>query len=233
MAAANERTIVVMTSGGAVDTTGWLDHVPALLQAWFPGQEGGTAVAEILLGDVNPSGHLPATFERRWEDNPVYDYYYPEPGTLTTVYEEGIFVGYRGFERLDVSPLFPFGHGLSYTIFEYDKLSVSPVTTSDGNVEVSFDLTNTGDRGGAEVAQVYVADTHSEVPRPPKELKGFAKVYLEPGETQRVTVRLDRRSFAYYDVDKRDWAVTPGDFEILVGRSSEAIELREILTFTK
>jgi len=233
MAAVNARTIVVMTSGGAVDTTGWLDRVPALLQAWFPGQEGGTAVAEILLGDVNPSGRLPATFERRWEDNPVYDYYYPEPGTLKTVYTEGVFFGYRGFEREGVEPLFPFGHGLSYTTFEYGELSVSPETTGDGNVEVSFDLTNTGDRAGAEVAQVYVADSHSQVPRPPKELKGFTKVFLEPGEKQRVTISLDRRSFAYYDVESGDWAVTPGDFEILVGRSSEAIELRRKLRFTK
>ena len=233
MAAVNARTIVVMTSGGAVDTTGWLDRVPALLQAWFPGQEGGTAVAEILLGDVNPSGRLPATFERRWEDNPVYDYYYPEPGTLKTVYTEGVFFGYRGFEREGVAPLFPFGHGLSYTTFEYGELSVSPETTGDGNVEVSFDLTNTGDRAGAEVAQVYVADSHSQVPRPPKELKGFTKVFLEPGEKQRVTISLDRRSFAYYDVESGDWAVTPGDFEILVGRSSEAIELRRKLRFTK
>jgi beta-glucosidase len=233
MAAANERTVVVMTAGGAVDMTAWLDRVPALLQAWFPGQEGGTAVAEILLGDVNPSGRLPATFERRLEDNPSYEFYYPEPGTLETDYAEGIFVGYRGYEHHGTAPLFPFGHGLSYTSFEYGDLSVTPGKTGDGNVAVSFDVTNTGDRAGAEVAQVYVADTHSDVPRPPKELKGFAKVHLEPGETQRVTIGLDRRSFAYYDVESRDWAVTPGDFEILVGRSSEAVELRQILTFTK
>jgi beta-glucosidase len=117
MAAANERTVVVMTSGGAVDINGWLDHVPALLQAWFPGQEGGTAVAEILFGTVNPSGRLPASFERRWQDNPAHDYYYPEPGTPRIVYEEGIFVGYRGYEKNGVAPLFPFGHGLSYTTF--------------------------------------------------------------------------------------------------------------------
>ena len=232
MAGANERTIVVMTAGGGVDMNAWLGRVPALLQAWFPGQEGGTAVAEILLGDVNPSGRLPATFERRLEDNPSYAFYYPEPGTPAIRYEEGIFIGYRGYEHNGTAPLFPFGHGLSYTSFEYGELSVTPDTTGDGNVEVSFDLTNTGDRAGAEVAQVYVADTHSDVPRPPKELKGFAKVQLQPGETRRVTIGLDRRSFAYYDVDGADWAVTPGDFEILVGRSSEAIELRQKLTFT-
>jgi len=233
MAAANERTVVVMTSGGAVDMTGWLDEVPALLQAWFPGQEGGTAVAEILLGEVNPSGRLPATFERRWEDNPAYEHYYPEPGTQRILYEDGIFVGYRGFEKDNIAPLFPFGHGLSYTTFDYDDLEVSPGTTSDGRVAVSFSLTNTGDYAGAEVAQVYVADRHSNVPRPPKELKGFARVALEPGETRHVTVELERRSFAYYDVDRGDWVVTPGTFEILVGRSSDVIELRQKLTFTK
>ena len=232
MAAANARTVVVMTSGGAVDMTGWLDEVPALLQAWFPGQEGGTAIGEILLGTVNPSGRLPATFERRWEDNPAYDHYYPEPGTQRILYEEGIFVGYRGFEHNGIAPLFAFGHGLSYTTFEYGDLEISPQQTRDGNVEVSFSLTNTGDRAGAEVAQVYVADGHADVPRPPKELKGFARVTLAPGETRRITVELDRRSFAYYDVDRSDWAVAPGVFDILVGRSSEVIELRQKLTFT-
>ena len=232
MADANDRTVVVMTSGGAVEMTGWLDRVPALLQAWFPGQEGGSAVAEILLGDVNPSGRLPATFERRLEDNPAHDHYYPEPGTQRILYEEGVFVGYRGFEQADIAPLFPFGHGLSYTTFEYGSLEITPRTTRDGNVEVSLAVTNTGDRVGAEVVQVYVADAHSPLPRPPKELKGFAKVRLEPGETRRVTVELDRRSFAYYDTDRSGWVVAPGVFGVLVGRSSTAIELRGDVTFT-
>ena len=211
----------------------WLDRVPALLQAWFPGQEGGTAVAEILFGAVNPSGRLPATFERRWQDNPSHDYYYPEPDTLRIVYKDGLFVGYRGYEQNGVAPLFPFGHGLSYTTFKYSNLAVSPEDTSDGNVQVTFDLTNSGSRAGAEVAQVYIADTHSSVPRPPKELKGFAKVNLKPGETQRVTVELNRRSFSYYDVEARAWHAEPGVFEVLVGHSSAAIELRGKLTLTK
>jgi beta-glucosidase len=232
MAAANERTVVVMNSGGAVDINGWLDHVPALLQAWFPGQEGGTAVAEILFGTVNPSGRLPASFERRWQDNPAHDYYYPEPGTPRIVYEEGIFVGYRGYEKNGVAPLFPFGHGLSYTTFKYSNLALSPEKTDDGKVQVTFDLTNTGSRNGAEVAQVYVADTHSNVPRPPKELKGFAKVELQPGETKHVTVELNRRSLSYYDVDEKAWRAEPGMFDVLVGRSSTMIELRGKLTLT-
>ncbi len=233
MAGVNDRTVVVMTAGGAVDTTGWLDRVPALLQAWFPGQEGGTAVAEILLGDVNPSGRLPATFERQWQDNPAHAHYYPEPGTQRILYTEDIFVGYRGFEQNGVAPLFPFGHGLSYTTFEYGELEIAPRTTRDGNVSVSFDVTNTGDRAGAEVVQVYIADTHSEVPRPPKELKGFAKVELQPGETRRVTIALDRRSFAFYDTNESGWAVAPGIFGVLVGRSSAAIELRGEVTFAE
>jgi beta-glucosidase len=233
MVEANQQTVVVMTSGGAVDMTAWLDRVPALLQAWYPGQEGGTAIGEILFGAVNPSGRLPATFERRWEDNPSYDSYYPEPGTLRIHYKEGIFVGYRGFESKNVEPLFPFGHGLSYTSFEYGKLSISPDRTNDGNVVVSFDLTNSGSRAGAEVAQIYVADSHSDVPRPPKELKGFTKVFLEPGETTRVSIELDRRSFAYYDVETKAWQVTPGTFGILIGRSSADIALKGDVAFTK
>jgi beta-glucosidase len=232
MLEANARTVVVMTSGGAVDMNGWIDAVPALLQAWFPGQEGGTAIAEILFGVVNPSGRLPATFERRLDDNPAYAFYYPRPGTLEIDYGEGIFVGYRGFDANDIEPLFPFGHGLSYTRFGYDKLSISPNNTSDGRVTVSFDLTNAGQRAGAEVAQVYVADTHSAVPRPPKELKGFAKVHLEPGETRRVSVHLDRRSFAYYDVAAADWQVTPGSFRVLVGSSSRDIALQGDVEYT-
>src|SRR5213078_1298840 len=165
IAAANHNTIVVITSGGAVDMNGWLDRVPALIQAWYPGQEGGTALAEILFGDVNPSGRLPATFERRWEDNPVHDSYYPAAGTRRVAYKEGVFVGYRGYEHKGTKPLFPFGHGLSYTTFTYGNLSITQGITKGGSpeflwAEVSFDVTNAGKRAGAEVAQVYVGDAH-------------------------------------------------------------------------
>ena len=146
MVAANKNTIVVMTSGGGVDMNAWLDRVPALVQAWYPGQEGGTALAEILFGDVNPSGRLPVTFERRWEDNPVHDSYYPEAGTKRVVYKEGIFVGYRGYERNRTKPLFPFGFGLSYTTFTYSNLSIKPVSNSEAGprYEVSFDVKKQG-----------------------------------------------------------------------------------------
>jgi beta-glucosidase len=237
MAAANRNTIVVVTSGGGLDTSGWLERVPALIEAWYPGQEGGTALAEIISGAVNPSGRLPVTFERRWEDNPVHDSYYPADGTNRVEYKEGVFVGYRGYERAGTKPLFPFGYGLSYTTFRYANLTVRPAPARPAGeaasaplYEVSFDVRNTGAREGADVAQVYVGDTHAKVARPAKELKGFVKVSLRPGETRRVTVTLDRRAFSYYDPDSKQWRADPGDFDVLVGRSSEQIELRGKLT---
>jgi beta-glucosidase len=224
IAAVNKNTVVVVTSGGGVDMSAWVDGVPGLLQAWYPGQEGGTALAQLLFGDYSPSGKLPLTMERRWEDNPAHDTYYPKGGDKKVVYSEGVFIGYRGYEKSGVKPLFPFGYGLSYTTFAYKNLTVSPAG-GDQQAVVHFDLTNTGSRAGAEVAEVYVGDRHSSVPRPLKELKGFAKVSLSPGETKQVTVNLDRRAFSYYDVKKHDWVVEPGDFDVYVGRSSAQIEL--------
>ena len=223
IAAAYRNVVVVVTSGGSVDMSGWVDRVPGLIQAWYPGQDGGTALAKILYGEVNPSGHLPVTFERRWEDNPVHDSYYPEPGTKKVVYKEGVFVGYRGYEKKGVKPLFPFGYGLSYTTFKYGNLQSTPTS-------VSFDVTNMGQREGATVAQVYVGAPNSSVPRPAKELKGFAKVNLKPGETQHVTVPLDDRSFSYYDVGSKSWKVDKGTYEIMVGSSSEQVEVKGTVT---
>jgi len=228
VAAANPKTIVVVTSGGGVDMSRWIDKVPAVLQAWYPGQEGGTAVAEVLLGEVNPSGHLPATFERRLEDNPAYANWFEVPGTNRIEYKEGIFLGYRGYEQNGTKALFPFGHGLSYTTFGYANLTVTPVTGTSSNAarwDVSVDVTNTGQRAGAAVPQVYVASPRGAVPRPPKELKGFAKVLLQPGETKRVSVPLDVRSLAYYDVNAKAWRADPGTYNVLVGNSSADIAL--------
>ncbi len=223
IAAINKNVIVLITAGGAVDMTPWLDSVPVVLQTWYPGQEGGTALAEILFGNVNPSGRLPVTFERRWEDNPAHDSYYPSDSTKHVVYKEGVFVGYRGYEHNGTKPLFPFGYGLSYTTFAYRNLSVA---RTGNNIAVSFDVANTGKREGDEVAQVYVGDKHANVPRPAKELKGFTKIHLRPGETRHVTVKLDRRSFSYYDINLKQWHIDPGEFDILVGQSVEQIELR-------
>jgi len=230
MKKANKNVVVVITSGGAVDMSSWLDGVPAVLEAWYPGQEGGRALAEILFGDVNPSGHLPVSFERKWEDNPVHDNYYPRNGTREVAYKEGVFVGYRGYEGSGKKPLFPFGYGLSYTSFAYSNLSV----TTDGiegpgwSAEVAFDVTNTGKRDGAEVAQVYVAARRSKVERPAKELKGFIKVNLRVGEKRRVTLKLDKRALSYYNVATRQWQAD-SQFEVLVGSSSDDIRLRRPL----
>ena len=239
MTKANKNTIVVLTSGGSVDMNSWLDSVPALIQVWYPGQEGGTALAEILFGDFSPSGRLPVTFERHWEDNPVHDSYYPEAGTNRIVYKEGVFVGYRGFEKNGAKPLFPFGYGLSYTTFQYSNLVIKSVSrresggsSSAPQYEVSFDVKNAGSRAGADVPQVYIGDTHAKVPRPAKELKGFAKVNLRPGETKRVSVTLEGRALSYYDVDTRQWRAEPGDFAVLVGHSVEQIELRGKLSLS-
>jgi beta-glucosidase len=224
MAAVNKNTVVVMTSGGGVDMTAWVDHVPALLEAWYPGQEGGTAVAQVLFGEFNPSGRLPISIERRWEDDAAYNSYYPKEGSKKVEYSEGIFVGYRHFDKSAVKPLFPFGYGLSYTSFNYKNLTISPAS-SDDQVTVAFDITNTGSRAGADVAEVFVGDPHAPVPRPVKELKGFAKVNLNPGETKNVSVKLDRRAFSYYDVKTHAWTVAPGDFDVFVARSAADIEL--------
>ena len=237
MAAANKNVIVLLTSGGGVDMNEWIDRVRAVLQVWYPGQEGGKAAAEILFGGVNPSGRLPATFERHWEDNPVHDSYYPPEGTTRVVYKEGMFVGYRGYEHNGTKPLFPFGYGLSYTTFKYANLSIKPAdanATSDGLsrplYQVSFDVTNTGTTEGVDVGQLYVSGTHSAVPRPAKELKGFARIGLQPGETKIATVVLDGRSFAYYDANAKQWRADTGEYQILVGRSSQDIQLRGTVT---
>jgi beta-glucosidase len=239
MSAANKNTIVVLTSGGGVDMNEWIDRVPALLEAWYPGQEGGKVAAEILFGDVNPSGRLPATFERHWEDNPVHDNYYPAAGTKRVIYKEGLFVGYRGYEHNGTKPLFPFGYGLSYTSFQYANVAVKPADANakrDGIsaplFQISFDVTNTGTRAGADVAQIYVAESHAKVPRPAKELKGFARIELKPGETKTSTVTLSGRSFSYYDADAKQWHADPGEFQILIGRSSQDIQLRGSLTLS-
>jgi len=222
---ANKNTIVVVTSGGGVDMSRWVDGTNAIVQAWYPGQEGGRALAQLLFGEFSPSGRLPVTFERRLEDNATFHSYAPNAeGQIR--YGEGVFLGYRHFDRLGKRPLFPFGHGLSYTKFKYGRLSITPADSAGGAITVAFDVTNQGRREGAEVAQVYVGDGHAKVPRPPKELKGFAKVKLAPGQTERVQIALDRRAFSYFDVKATQWTVAPGDFDILVGSSSQQIELR-------
>ena len=233
IAAANKKTIVVLTAGGNVGMQAWLEDVPALMHGWYSGQEGGTALAQLLFGDYSPSGRLPISLESRWEDNATYHSYYPNDGPKRVKYTEGVFVGYRHFDHDNVKPLFPFGFGLSYTTFAYKNLSISPATTGfgQGPVTVSFDVTNTGSRPGSEVAQVYVGDPHNSVPRPPKELKGFSKIELKPGETSRVSIPLDFRSLAYYDVASHAWKADQGSFNVFVGRSDVDIQLQGKLNY--
>ena len=219
---ANPRTIVLVTSGGGVDTNQWLNRTPAFLQTWYPGQEGGRAVAQILLGEVNPSGKLPISYERQIEDNPAFNNYYPSSGTRDIHYHEGIFLGYRYYDKSETKPLFPFGFGLTYTTFAFSELHVS----ESEPYMVSFEVKNTGERAGAEVAQVYVGDPSATVPRPLKELKGFARVELQPGESRHVSIQLDRRAFAYWDVAGKDWKVDPGKFKVYVGDSSVNVPLQ-------
>jgi beta-glucosidase len=230
MCAANRRCVVTVTSGGAVDMSDWLAGTDGLLQSWYLGQEGGTALAKVLFGSVNPSGHLPVTFERRWEENPAHDSYYPDPGTNRVRYKEGVFVGYRGYEHRGVEPQFAFGHGLSYTTFGYADLQLKPSSRSSALYEATFSVKNTGDRTGAAVPQLYVASTKSAVPRPPKELKGFTKLLLQPGESRTVVLPLDMRSFAYYDAAAKRWRADAGTYQVLIGESTQQIRLSATLT---
>ncbi|HUL76783.1 MAG TPA: glycoside hydrolase family 3 C-terminal domain-containing protein [Vicinamibacteria bacterium] len=224
VAAANRNTVVVVAAGAPITMTRWIEQVPAVLQAWYGGQEVGHAVGDLLFGLASPSGKLPVTFPRRIEDSTAFGHY---PGeNLHVEYGDGIFVGYRGFDRGRVEPLFPFGHGLSYTTFEYGGLTVSPPKVkAGGTVEIGVRVRNSGARTGAEVVQLYLRDVESSLPRPPKELKGFARVELQPGETRTLTFALDPAALAFFDPGKGDWVAEKGAFEVLLGSSSRDIRL--------
>ncbi|HXV44571.1 MAG TPA: glycoside hydrolase family 3 C-terminal domain-containing protein [Anaerolineae bacterium] len=224
VAAANSRTVVVLQTGGPV-TMPWLDQVAGVMQAWYPGQECGNAIADVLFGEVNPSGKLPQTFPIRLEDNPAFINYPGENGRVR--YGEGIFVGYRYYEKKRVEPLFPFGFGLSYTSFTYANLRLgAEVIAPDECLTVSVDVTNTGQRPGQEIVQLYVHDLAARLARPPKELKGFVKVTLTPGETATATLTLDRQALAYWDDVQQAWVAEAGEFEVLMGSSSHDIRAR-------
>jgi beta-glucosidase len=232
---ANAKTVVMLVAGGAVDMVPWLDGVKGLVLMYYPGGNGSRAAAEIVAGRVNPSGKLPYTIDKKLSDNAAHADFNlawndPKPKKKAgirkyqdVVYKEGIFLGYRHYDQVGEEPLFPFGFGLSYTSFEYSDLAIK----RDGDVvKVSFDLKNTGKRKGAEIAQVYVHDVECSVPRPPKELKGFKKVRLDPGESKRVEITLDGDAFAFWHPEKKKWVVEPGAFDVLVGSSSRDIRLK-------
>ena len=230
VAAANPRTIVVLNTGSPV-TMPWLEQVAAVVQAWYPGQECGNAIADVLFGDTNPSGKLPQTFPRRLEDTPTYLDFPGENGKI--YYGEGLFVGHRYYEKRKIAPLFPFGFGLSYTTFAYSSLSLDAQEIGpDDTLQVSVDITNTGQRAGKEIVQVYVRDSQASLQRPEKELKAFAKVQLEPGERKTAKLSLARDALAYYDDSTHDWVAEAGEFEVLVGASSQDIRARATFTLT-
>ena len=220
----NENVIVVIYAGGGIEMSRWQDKVSAIVMGWYPGQEGGLAIARMLAGEFSPSGRLPLTIEARVEDNPTYTNYYVENpltkrghSTLNVTYGEGVFVGYRGYEKNGVQPAYSFGHGLTYTTFEYSDIAVKP---SQNGYDVTFTLSNTGQYDAAEVAQVYVGEVNPTVLRPSKELKTYKKVFLKAGESQQVNVHLPKSAFAFYDVDSHDWKINSGEFNIMVGASS-------------
>ncbi|MBK6913171.1 MAG: glycoside hydrolase family 3 C-terminal domain-containing protein [Ignavibacteriales bacterium] len=222
----NPNTIVVLTTGSPVLMDKWLDNVDGLIEAWFAGEQSGNAIAEVLLGETNPSGKLPLTFPKRWEDCSAYDTY--KKLDSTTVYEDGIYVGYRHFEKNNIKPLFPFGFGLSYTTFKYNDLKLSSKEiTKNNKLTVTLKVENTGNVKGSEVVQLYVKDVQSSVDRPVKELKSFKKVSLNPGEEKTVEMIIDKSALSFFDPKTKGWTAENGEFEILIGSSSQDIKLRE------
>lgn len=232
LAESNPNMTVVLNAGGGIDFSEWGDAARAILLAWYPGQEGGQAIAEILTGKLSPSGKLPISIESRLEDNPSYaNYYSNTPNTRSSSkkectrveYKEGIFTGYRGYDRSGIKPLYPFGFGLGYSSFKFSDLELTPL--GGNRVKVSFTLQNTGKKEASEVAQIYVTDNECSLLRPLKELKGFEKINLKPGKSQRITVELDEEAFSFYDPDRHEFVIEPGTFTISVGNSSDNLPL--------
>ncbi len=207
----------------------WIDKVPAVLQLWYDSQEQGNALADICFGDENPSGKLPTTFPFVLEDNPAYINYPGENGKVR--YGEGIFVGYRYYDKKKLAPLFPFGHGLSYTTFKYSNLRIGAKSiTPNETLKVRVDVTNTGRILGKEIVQLYVRDVKSTFARPEKELKAFAKIELKPKQTKTLTFTLDREAFWYFDSKLNAWSTEAGEFEILIGASSRDVRVNGSVT---
>ncbi len=228
VAGVNDNTIVVLNNGAPVTLTDWIDDVAAVVEAWFPGQECGNAIADVLFGDVNPSGKLPMTFPKKLEDNPAYNHYPGRNGKVE--YAEGIFIGYRHYDTRNIESLFPFGYGLSYTTFKYDNLNIQAEIKADEPFRIAVDITNTGKREGKEVVQMYIRDVVSSLERPLKELKGFQKVSLKKCETKTITFDIRMEDLCFFDTDKKRWIAEAGDFEVFVGSSSR--DIRQKARFT-
>ena len=227
---ANPHTVVVLNTGDPVTMSKWLDTTPALLDMWFGGQEGGNALAAILFGDANPSGKLPVSLPKKFEDSPAAKNY---PGQdLKVTYAEGLYVGYRYYDTKNVEPQFPFGYGLSYTKFEYSDLKPGQIerTGRNGLWHFSVKVRNAGQRAGAEVVEIYVHDGHAKIDRPAHELKAFSRVELKPGESQTIQFKLDNSAFEYWDPQTKEWTMGSGPFEVQVGASSRDIRLKAEVT---
>jgi beta-glucosidase len=226
VSAVNKHTIVILNNGGPVDMSSWINNVQGVLETWLPGQEAGHAIASILFGDVNPSGKLPDTLGVRREDYPDNGNFHAVGGNVN--YAEDIYVGYRAFNKRNIAPLFPFGFGLSYTTFKYSNLKLSsPTITGNGTVTATAEITNSGKKQGAEIVELYVRPIDPKIDRPIRELKGFNRVELKPGETKKVDITLNARSFAYYDEQSASWKVDDGDYAIELAASSADIRLSQ------
>jgi len=228
LTAKNKKIIAVVNGGGGIDYAPWLGDVKALLHTWYPGQEGGTAIANILFGATNPSGKLPITIENKWEDNATYTSYFDDDNDKRVSYTEGLFLGYRHHDKNNIEALFPFGFGLSYTTFKYSNIQLSENSMVESDtLWVSFDITNTGKISGHEIAQLYINDKKASVARPVKELKGFEKVYLRAGESKTIRIPVDRESLSFYDVEAKMWKAESGKFIVMIGASSQDIRLKK------
>ncbi len=232
VAAVNPNTVVILTNGTPVSMMSWINDVPAVLEAFYPGQEEGNALAGILFGDVNPSGKLPVTFPKYLKESPAYNFY---PGINSEItYGEGIYVGYRYYDTKGVEPLFPFGYGLSYTTFEFSNLKLdNKEIDADDILTVELTVKNRGEVAGDEIVQLYVHDVKSAADRPAKELKAFKRVSLKAGESKTVTMKIDKSALSYFNPDKNSWVAEPGEFEVLVGNSSKDIRLKDTFVLTK
>jgi beta-glucosidase len=231
---ANPRTIVINNSGAAVGMASWADQTPAILQAWYLGQAGGIAIGQALFGDINPCGRLCSTFDRTFEENPAFANYpgqnLPGQNYPTVKYDEGVFYGYRGYDKAAKAPLFPFGHGLSYTSFEFSNLQVAQ-KAAGAEANVSLEVRNTGARAGAEIVEIFVGEQACPIPRPLRELKAFAKVQLDPGQTRRIEIYLGPGAFAYWSPDKKTWTADTGNTFIVEAAASERdIRLKQSLS---
>ena len=229
LAKLNSRVVVVLNAGGSVETASWIEHVPALLHAYYPGSEGNTALAEIVFGRTNPSGKLPFSWEKRWEDSAAYGNYPDKEHPKANTYKEGVFLGYRWFDAKNLEPLFPFGFGLGYTKFRMSNLTAA--VSGPNTVRCSVDVQNTGARAGAEVVQIYAAPPADPLPRPPRELKAFGKVFLQPGESKTLDLEIKIADLATWDPAAKKWRMPAGEYVFQAGDSSRDLPLRCPLGF--